>query len=564
MRRDRDLMTRGSAAIVLAVALMVTAGPDVASGSKSIERGEPTITEVAPSVITSPLDFSSSHRGYWWSFDDVTQYGEEQSRTGWADARIHNGWYIATSTAANPNVRLNNLHGDLSLSHPEEHFDTPFGAAYKHLTLRMCSDSATSAMVFFHRNATFFDLDFGGTVFIPITAGCGVYRWNLAEDGNPQVGRLSWDDGGFTGLRLRPVTEAGVEVKIDFATLSKQRKGDSIAIRWDAADDPVTLFLSDDARGSRRTRIAGNRTGGEFTWRTPNLAPGTYHIVVANGRGRASVGPSFTVDARPQGTILAPGYTSGPDYATTELGNPWDFNSLGDVFAFRNVTNASVGNGILGASNIPGNSDPGVFFNDPASPIDPAAYYNLTYRMRVIGINTPNDFAVVRWAWFIGPSTSDQSLELREYTDWQTISFDMREIPLEPNVNNEAGGCLGAPITKIRLDPHESATQTFFEIDYVKLTSDEVRDKNFVIRYIAMDIDGGKPAARLFFDTDGSPAGRSKIKCKPTDPPPEGEDVCKWLTKNVPDGDYFIQMLLIDQAGNRTTVTSETPVLVRH
>ena len=140
----------------------------------------------------------------------------------------------------------------------------------------------------------------------------------------------------------------------------------------------------------------------------------------------------------------------------------------------------------------------------------------------------------------------------------------MREIPLEPNANDEAGGWLGDPMTKIRLDPHESATQTFFEIDYVTLTFDEVRDKNFVIRYTATDIDGGEPVARFFFDTDRTPPGRSKIKCRPTAPPPEGEGVCKWLTKDVPEGDYFIQMLLIDQAGNRTTVKSDTPLLVRH
>ena len=190
----------------------------------------------------------------------------------------------------------------------------------------MCSSADTQAMVFFHRNASFYDLDYGGTSFSNISRGCHIYRWDLVTDSNRAIGVLDWDDGGFTGLRLRPVTAAGIEVKIDYATLSRRRKGEAITIRWDAADDPVTLLLSDEANGSRRTRIAGNRTGGEFTWRTPNLPPGTYHIVAAasgiegtpDGAGR-SYGAGWDV-----GTADGGGSGSGANRSPSPGARPAD------------------------------------------------------------------------------------------------------------------------------------------------------------------------------------------------------------------------------------------------
>ena len=428
----------------------------------------------------------------------------------------------------------------------------------------MCSSADTQAMVFFHRNASFYDLDYGGTSFSNISRGCHIYRWDLVTDSNRAIGVLDWDDGGFTGLRLRPVTAAGIEVKIDYATLSRRRKGEAITIRWDAADDPVTLFLSDEANGSRRTRIAGNRTGGEFTWRTPNLPPGTYHIVAASARGRAIVGPSFTVDAPPSGEFISPTWTSGPDYATEVLGNPWDFSSAADFGTTRNLSQEGVAGGLFRGANVAGNSDPGVFLTiDPDHPIDPNRYFYLSYRMRVVGIDSPSQGAVVRWAYFVAPATSDVTEDVREYAGWQTMPLDMRTATLEPNEKNEAGGWGAAPITKLRIDPHEWQPVTQFQIDWVRLLGPEVADKNFAIRYRAAD-DSGDPKVRFFYDTDTTTEGRTRITCRPTDVPPDGERVCKWLTKNVPVGEYFIHMLLIDDAGNRRVEFSDIPVVVTH
>ena len=526
-------------------------------------RVDPTITSVTPSVVKAPIDFSSAFRGYWWDFESKTHYGEEQSRADWVNPRIVDGWFIGnapTSTASSPTIRLSNLKAPNAIPSPEEHVDTPFDPSYRYLTVYMCVSKATSAMIFYHRDGSFADGDYGGTNFKKIPAGCGLHQWDLATDRNANVGRLGWSRGGFTALRIRPITTPGTNVRMNFATLAEKRRTGRVTIRWDDAEDPVTLFISPNSNGSARARIAANRTGGIFRYKLHNLAPGTYYIVSLEGRSRFRVGHSFTVDAPPQGRLVAPSYLSGKDYATVVVGDAWDMKNAADVANTRNLASKSFTAGKFVGTSISGNGDPGVFLNvSDETPIDPADYFYLTYRMRVLRLDQLNEGAVVRWAYFIAPSTSDVTQDVREYDSWQTVTFDMRTIDLEPNENNEAGGWLGDPIDRLRLDPHENRLGITFHIDWVKLTGHTMANRNFLIRYAASD-DTGDPTVRFYYGTDDSVAGRTRVLCRRNSP----AGTCRWITTDIPEGDYLIQMVVLDDIGNRKTIVSEVPVLIRH
>ena len=134
----------------------------------------PPPQRLTPFRIPAAADFSSTVRGYFWDFSDPLHYGSADSRRGW-DERLEDGWFIATSTLINPTVRLNSLNIPGTVPVPNEHADTPLNPSYRFVTMRMCSDRSTSAMVFWHRNASFEDGDLGATNFQSVRTGCHIY-----------------------------------------------------------------------------------------------------------------------------------------------------------------------------------------------------------------------------------------------------------------------------------------------------------------------------------------------------------------------------------------------------
>ena len=343
-------------------------------------------------------------------------------------------------------------------------------------------------------------------------------------------------------------------------TLADRRKTGQLDIEWTPSDEPATLYISPNADGSRRARIGANLTGGVYEYRMHNLAPGTYYVVSREGKSRSTVGPSFTVDAPLEGRLVSPSYLSGKDYARQVLDDAWDMSNAADVDSTRNVESVEFSGGKFKASSTSASSDPGVFLAvDDTTPIDSDAYFYLTYRMRVRDLDQVSEGAVVRIFYYTGTSVFDVTQDLREYDGWQTVSFDMRDVELEPNADNTVGGWQADPITRLRIDPHENGTGKDIEIDWVKLTGHTTADKNFLIRYTASD-DAGDPIVRFYYDTDDTAAGRTRINCSANSP----EGTRRWITTEVAEDDYFIQMVLVDDSLNRTTIVSQVPVLVRH
>ena len=339
----------------------------------------PPPQRLTPFRIPAAADFSSTVRGYFWDFSDPLHYGSADSRRGW-DERLEDGWFIATSTLINPTVRLNSLNIPGTVPVPNEHADTPLNPSYRFVTMRMCSDRSTSAMVFWHRNASFEDGDLGATNFQSVRTGCHIYRFDLAGDRNPNVGTLPWEAGGFTGLRIRPVTHEGVTIAINYVTLTREPIGPAVKIEWEVPVGIVDVYFSSGPDGTRPTPIAFGIIGGSHIWQTPSLAPGRYTIILRS-RNKVVLGPSLLVDEPARGVITAPSFTSGEDYATSVLGDPWDMTQSHDVRATRNLSRFRIDDGRFVGVNLFANRDGGLDLH-LAGPVDPKRFRYFTYRMR--------------------------------------------------------------------------------------------------------------------------------------------------------------------------------------
>jgi hypothetical protein len=564
--------------MVLAVALVAASLAVPAAGAEP--RLDPDLT-VTPDLIKAPNDFSSTFRGYWWDFADPDHYAERPSREGWADQRLANGWFVGVTephetkpTTTGASIRLTALHIDGYTRNGQfvrdeinweasEHQFTPLDPGYRFVTVRMCASQATKGQVRWFRNASLDDGDFGGTSYHDIRRGCQTYRFDLQTDRHPDVGTLAWDAGGMYALDFKPATDPGVTVMVDYITLSNRAKGDPITIGWDPRRDPVGLFFSSDPAGTRLTRIAGRRTGGTHVWRTPNLAPGTYYIFGVVGR-TTYAGPAFNVDPPPQGEILDPSYTSGPDYATEVVGNPWDMNDAADIAGTRGLESLRFVNGIAVARST---DDGNAFFMQVTDAVDPHRYRYITYRMWIESLGwTLGSGAGSRAAWYNNPlrprgSWSTTAI-VRAYDGWRTVTIDLQNAHLD---RDDIGVWGDFDATDVKIDPHESSIPRIIKLDYVYLTGDTRADRAHRIRYLTADEGALPPRVRLFYDTDRDPAGATPIRCADDPRPPEGPaESCRWRTAALPAGDYFVHMLLTDAAGNRTWVKSQTPLLVRH
>jgi|GEM_PF-2067076 len=556
---------------VLATALLSVTLATSAYGQAPV-AGELLVTPVR---VKAPDDFSSTYRGYWWDFTSETHFSVEGTLRGWAQSGLSGGWWIGTSipSKSDPNhsdgyVLLNNLYIDGPQPtnwEPSEQRYRPFDPAYHHLTLRMCSNSSSKMFVRWHRNLSFADRDYGGTSFQNVEAGCKFYSFDLNNDRNPGVGTFAWSQGGFYSIAVLPVNEPGIEVMIDYATLSPQPAGVAVTVSWTQADEPVELSVSNTPDGTHATSVADGLTGGSYQWRTPNLAPGDYFLIGETASGRHLTVPVLTVDAPPRGVLLAPSYTSGPDYATTVVKNRWDMSNSTDISLALGSTGKSFSGGVFQATSLAKNptGDPVVFLR-VTTPINTKRYRYLTYRMWVSGDGVlQGTGGVARVFWYnnrsLLPGTFSFTQDVRVYKGWRTVSIDLAKAYLERNSSIGAWGSF--PVTNLRIDPHESPAPRSFKIDWVKLTGDVIVRTSYRIRYTAEDPDGGTPAVQLYYSTSRDPGtGAVLITCQP-DPLPLS---CVWnVPPTLPIGSYFVHMRLADAAGNRTWVTSDIPLLRR-
>ena len=261
--------------------------------------------------------------------------------------------------------------------------------------------------------------------------------------------------------------------------------------------------------------------------------------------------------------------TSGHDYATTVLGNPWDMNSAADIQLTGSdyLTNLSFTGGVMHATNT--NNDPIVtllFTTNNAVPIDTSRFRYLTYRLQVDGPYDLGAGSVARIFWssdaLMSGFTATTSQDIIVWPGMNTYSLDLAPLSAATDGGLEPVGVqepwTAAPKRHLRLDPHEFPEPRTFHIEDVKLTAKPVAGASFTITFLAADRDGDSGTVSLYYDADTNPAnGRTLIASGI--PRAAGQFV--WNTSVVPLGEFYIYAEISDGI-QTTTRYSTVPVVV--
>jgi len=390
--------------------------------------------------------------------------------------------------------------------------------------------------------------------FFPVSDGWQTYTFDLK-----QLGALagSWSGSNIRGLRFDPVTVAGVTIEIDWVRfLADSTTATAHTIQWQTANAPAgaTVDLScTDPNGvvcSIATNVPASQNSQD--WNTFLVGPGTYNIVaqLKTNTVVASNTAKLTVNTAPQIQLTAPSRTSGPDFATQVLGNPWDFSDPADVQKVE-FSSFQVANGILSGISTQSAGGPDVELSGGGRRIDTSKYHYLTFKYHM-DLTDPSqnnqDRARAGWAarvlwWGPGGPSVDQCT-----SDWVPVepyefiySYDLATAPVE--TTNGACGPQGKPwaqatnVTQFRFDPHEVPQPTGWALDYILLTGNQEASGSLTITWNAQDPNTGQNAlVDLFYSTDKTGTNLTPIK---TDLAASAGSY-NWDTSGLAQGTYFV------------------------
>jgi len=423
-----------------------------------------------------------------------------------------------------------------------------------------------------------------------------IYSINMKTLAGADHSRGPWA-GDLYAFRIDPsnAAGAGAVTELDWLRISDPDSAPDYTVTWNASglnDTTVTtIWMDTDASGYNGTPIARYAYGqnpGSHTFPTAMLPPGNYNFYVSvqnnlgNGFGPirySAYTARLTIKAKADVSILSPSYDSGEDYAETVVGNPWDFNSPIDVpnmdnsgefrdDVWRQFSNPSFnfdlsaveGGTLFSASAdapLPGNteSDVQLHLNIPDNnPIDVNKYRYVTYRMWIDSGNYTTIADKVFRGWVSRPFTYwNDSRELSSFTagyikghviyeGWHTYTIDMwSDRILETGTLFQDYGV----IKNARLEPGEFDVDTNFKVDYLKLTAENATTNNqYQIKYNIADIDSSSFNVELYYDTDNS--GFNGVFIDRNASANLGINTFNWDTSNLPDGKYYIYLLVND------------------
>jgi len=327
------------------------------------------------------------------------------------------------------------------------------------------------------------------------------------------AGTSPWTSGVVRGLRIDPNASNAVEnVFLYWVRLTPSASSPLAAkqtITWNGSG-AATITVRDNVDGSVFP-VVSNLSANSYLWNYGVLAPGSYTLTVTNSSGSGSA--TFSINNPPSIQVTDPSVTSGDDYATTVLGNPWDMSSSADIqlTGLDHITNISFSGGLMHATNT--NNDPIVtllYNTNNSVPIDTSRFRYLTYRLQVDGAYDLGAGSVARVIWGATASSAAAVSQdiivvpgMNSYTvDLATLS-EATDGGLEP-----VGGpaWTAGPKGYLRLDPHEFPTARSFHVDDVKLTAKPRGASSFTIRFLATDADADATTVSLYYDVDTNPA----------------------------------------------------------
>ncbi|MCL5984946.1 MAG: hypothetical protein M1371_00100 [Actinobacteria bacterium] len=263
--------------------------------------------------------------------------------------------------------------------------------------------------------------------------------------------------------------------------------------------------------------------------------------------------PPMTAEAQSSSiTITSPAASSsstsaGDDYATKELGNPWDFEDSKDVGSTWNLTSLSYANGAFSAINT--SNDPCFALNENGN-IDTNKYHILIFDFAYDGPFDLSDAGgtIARFTWKVqGSNDFQQTLDIITPPNRQTYTIDLKTYPLAPR--RDTIGWNGI-VKFVRFDPHEGWNPKRFYLYDMKLLSsggastatNQVIETSGIFN-IQWNEGSSNPASTvsIYYDTDNSGANGTLITSNASNR--GGANSYAWDTRTAPGGTYYIYIV---------------------
>ncbi|HSF20295.1 MAG TPA: Ser-Thr-rich GPI-anchored membrane family protein [Vicinamibacteria bacterium] len=583
-------MVRGNA-LGISLVLFSTTAATAAVTSPATQDNVASADDYATRSFQDPWDMTERTDLGWFTFEVMPPADTPSFLTNFS---FSGGIFSAQTLSDDPQVTL------LDTALPETAFLGKIGANfpinanfYTVLSFRMRLNGNGFGVLIWSKNTLFGGVSASGA--FPVIGGWHIYRIAVPTLGTVLNGAGSWS-GLIDSLRFDPTNQHPESIQIDWVRLVNDVPSLDRTITW-TGGAPVDIYLDNDSNpgnGNLGT-IARNVSGGSFTFNVGSLPRGDYYVAVANtGTSNFEYSPGFyRVNDIPTLRFLSPSEEgSDDDFATAQLGNPWDMNNLSDVdFQAGNsnlgITTANpvqdmAGNSIGPVNVLEGLSAPSAPVGDPriyvlhwtlgaargaTTPIDSDRYRILVWKMGIPGNRdiTPDGGSVARVIWRVeddplGENVSQDIIVqgMEPTLVMNTIIADMKTLAIEPGAGSPSHAGWNGLIDGFRLDAHEFTSSRTYDIQSVKLASFENATKTYTIRWSYNDILSNGPSLDLYYDNDR--VGFNGTQIASGLDPTIGEYT--WDSVGVTPGEYFIYAMFLDGRGNSNRVYSRWPVVV--
>jgi hypothetical protein len=402
--------------------------------------------------------------------------------------------------------------------------------------------------------------------------------------------------GSVQGLMIQPFSDPvapGAAVQVDWIRLYDPDTSPRVDLTWQTSGfswdnwHSIRLYVDRDAAGFDGDLLqTGIANDGRYTLLTGGLPPGDYYVYLqvvrhenSGFRVVATSGYSgrIRVGNTPYLEFQSPSFTSGVDYATTELGNAWDFNASDDHGTVRNIGSIQFAGGVMEGVGLAsgGVSDPQIFLNMRRNgvkiPIDTAKYRYLTFRIRSDNAGSVNlvDRAARGWetklTWWNQSLSRDgtytRAINLLE--GWRSYSLDLWDQRLCDYRYPYTTGWTAIPqVNELRLDPLETPISTRFWLDDVKLCAQNAPELGaYEVRWTLADPDSTAVTVRVYY-------GYYNVAGYQEQPTPIYEGVhgpgsgsFVWDTRSLRNDSYYLRSVVSDGV-NESSSLAEVPVVV--
>lgn len=385
--------------------------------------------------------------------------------------------------------------------------------------------------------------------------GTHLYSFDLSQYPiEPGVDKSGGWSGMMAGLRFFPVNVAGVDISIDWVTLTGRNQA-SVPVSLSGVTGTVQVGVSLD--GNPANMIKVNRPSGNWPdgyWNEEHLVgptdasqltsidvsalgAGTYYLHLLDGNGNPIGGTSpqqLIINAPGSARIQTPSALGdlSRDYASTIRGDAWDFSQTSDfVMPYLQspseygvptiVTDpvssvygplSSNGNSWMRydnftASNVAYREDP-QFLLPVVGAINTSVYKNLTVRM-LFDEKRPN--SQIGGPLRVGYNDTNPPYSGFSQTDDiigqdgpQNYSINLTNVKLEPLFTTNRLYTSMNSVAYLRVDPHEYPRQIVSYIDQVWLTPNErTVDGRFNVTWSSADLNGdGLAISKILLDSD--------------------------------------------------------------